>query len=306
MRGPAVALIVLIITWFTAHPSFAEQEPYWDMGLSERDGTIDLRGHLSIPGESSTQNQFPQQTESSVASSSGSSAGGGSSSGPSSNSGGSSAHSSEYALRLICFTHKRLEIRIPEFTTPKWCDSLLNPSTPVSQPAPVGGAGGNQQVVVPDVTMSEVATMEVEPGQISTDRGGFGLIRAHTNFFVDSTETQVFEEQMFGRSVRVEMEPFRYEWDYGDGTSRTTSVGGYATEVFNDETPTSHVYDDTGQFQVNLTTHYRGTYQVEGMASRPIPGTLALDADPVTADIWRAETRNVSGPCDEAQTNWGC
>ncbi|PXA82280.1 hypothetical protein DCC26_01195 [Auritidibacter sp. NML120779] len=186
-------------------------------------------------------------------------------------------------------------------SAPEWCES-----EPGGGPVPSSSGGGVEQVVVPEVTMSEVATMDVVAGQIATDRGGFGLIRAHTNFFVDSTQAQVFEEQMLGYSVRVEVEPFRYEWDYGDGTTRTTSVGGYSTEAFNEQTPTSHVYEDTGQFQVSLTTHYRGTYQVEGMATRPIPGTLALEADPVTADIWRAETRNVSGPCDQAGTNWGC
>ena len=83
-------------------------------------------------------------------------------------------------------------------------------------------------------------------------------------------------------------------------------MAGHSQSEFNAPTPTSHVYEETGQYTVGLTTVYIGEYREAGGEWVLIPGTITLESTPVTADIWRTVTRNVADDCGANPSAWGC
>ncbi|MGO3857102.1 MAG: PKD domain-containing protein, partial [Glutamicibacter arilaitensis] len=54
-------------------------------------------------------------------------------------------------------------------------------------------------------------------------------------------------------------------------------------------TSTSHSYSDTGTFQVEVTTLYRGEFSVDGGTWQAIPGQAAVPSEPIEIDVWRTE-----------------
>lgn len=159
---------------------------------------------------------------------------------------------------------------------------------------------------MPVVTLADFQQLNIAPSTIQTDSGGFGLRNAHTNFYA-SSEPQTLNVQMLGQDVAIQAVPVQWTWNYGDGSpARTLGQPGAAQTEFNQELDTTHVYEDTGQYPVRLTTAYRGQYSVNDGPWLPIPGTAQVPSTPVTADIWRSKTKNVAENCAQNPTGWAC
>lgn len=159
---------------------------------------------------------------------------------------------------------------------------------------------------MPVVTLADFQQLNIAPSTIQTDSGGFGLRNAHTNFYA-SSEPQTLNVQMLGQDVAIQAVPVQWTWNYGDGSpARTLGQPGAAQTEFNQELDTTHVYEDTGQHPVRLTTAYRGQYSVNDGPWLPIPGTAQVPSTPVTADIWRSKTKNVAENCAQNPTGWAC
>lgn len=180
-------------------------------------------------------------------------------------------------------------------------------STPIctgtgTGPAPIGAAGD----AAPPVTIDEVRTLLVLEPTIESDNAGRGVRNAETNFYTLAQPVSL-TTTIAGQDIELRATPVTFHWTYGDGTGTvTTHDGGHAQPEFNVPTPTSHVYEDTGSYTVGLTTVYVGEYRVAGGEWQLIPGTITLDAAPVTADIWRTVTRNVADDCGADASAWGC
>lgn len=169
-------------------------------------------------------------------------------------------------------------------------------------PAPIGAAGD----AAPPVTIDEVRTLLVLEPTIESDNAGRGVRNAETNFYTLAQPVSL-TTTIAGQDIELRATPVTFHWTYGDGTGTvTTHDGGNAQPEFNVPTPTSHVYEDTGSYTVGLTTVYVGEYRVAGGEWQLIPGTITLDAAPVTADIWRTVTRNVADDCGADASAWGC
>ncbi|QCU77930.1 hypothetical protein E7744_06845 [Citricoccus sp. SGAir0253] len=159
---------------------------------------------------------------------------------------------------------------------------------------------------MPVVTLADFRRLDIRPSTIESDTGGFGLIRAHTNFYA-TEEVQTLNTTMLDQDVAIQAIPVQWTWNYGDGSSpRTTSAPGGPQREFNEETPTSHAYQDTGTYPVSVTTAYRGQFSVNGGPWIAIPGTASVPSTPVEADIWRSEAKNVADDCAENPTGWAC
>lgn len=163
-----------------------------------------------------------------------------------------------------------------------------------------GGAGA------PPLSIDEVRTLLVLDPEIRSDNAGRGVRNAETNFYADA-QTRHLVTTLNGVEVELRATPVSYHWDYGDGTpARISTVAGHAQPEFNAPTPTSHVYEETGQYEVTLTTVYIGEYREANGDWVLIPGTITLDSAPVTADIWKTVTRNVADDCGADAAAWGC
>src|SRR5690625_3064283 len=187
------------------------------------------------------------------------------------------------------------------------CDPTIAPEVaPVAPPQdPVPVVNNDQQEVVQEepveivITASDLLELIPASPQILMDEGPFGLKNAHTNFYASNHRPQTVTETMFGQEVTITATPIEYRWDYGDGNSLVTDVPGHPVDVFNTETETSHQYEDTGLYTVQLTTVFEGTYQVDGGETQMVSSTVTQEADPVEIRIWRAVTRNVDQTCQQ-------
>lgn len=168
---------------------------------------------------------------------------------------------------------------------------------------------------IPGLVAEEFTTLPIDGGsvQFEEDLLGFGFINRHTNVFAD-VEDQSFQRDMLGIDVEIRAVPVDYHFDYGDGATRTTASPGTSaadqaaasgSALTDVETPTSHVYQETGLYDVDLTTTFTGEYRIAGGTWTPIADSTTVAASPGQADIWRTQARHVSGQCED-HAQWGC
>ena len=188
------------------------------------------------------------------------------------------------------------------FGTP-FCSQASEPL--VTQPA-APAEGEDAPPPMPVVTLEDFQRLDITPSTIKTDSGGFGLRNAHTNFYA-TAEPQTLNVTMLDQDVAIQAVPVQWTWTYGDNTPTITlNQPGGPQDQFNQELPTTHIYENTGEHPVNLTTAYRGQYSVNNGPWLPIPGTAQVPSEPVTADIWRSKTQNVAEDCTTNPTGWAC
>lgn len=131
---------------------------------------------------------------------------------------------------------------------------------------------------------------------------------AETNFYAAAVE-QAFNVDMLGQRVAIVAKPVEYTWNYGDGSSlgpTTTPGGSLPQDRWGEKTATSHIYAQTGDFSVVLTTHFQGTYSVNGGPPLPIPGQGQFNSPPQTVSVWRSITRNYADDCLKNPQGQGC
>ncbi len=168
----------------------------------------------------------------------------------------------------------------------------------------------------PQDVMDEIAGMiekefqsrPVKAGELTLQPSPHTLIRANTNFYVESQE-QKFDLDLLGQDVKIVATPTEYTWNYGDGTTYgPTSSAGYALHATNlgEETSTSHPYQETGDYPVSVTVHFRGKYAVNGGAMIPIDGRGKFTTGEQTISVWKSESRLVEGTCLDNPNAWGC
>ncbi|MHA7222838.1 hypothetical protein ACX80S_11030 [Arthrobacter sp. RHLT1-20] len=150
--------------------------------------------------------------------------------------------------------------------------------------------------------------LPVRPGESVMQPSPHTLIGAETNFYAEASE-QAFTVEMLGQSVAVVAKPVQYTWSYGDGASagpQTAAGGPLPPDRWGEKTATSHVYTQTGDFSAVLTTHFQGTYSVNGGPPLPIPGQGTFSSPPQTVSVWRSITRNYADDCLRNPQGQGC
>ena len=148
----------------------------------------------------------------------------------------------------------------------------------------------------------------ITPGSLTLQPSPHTLIGAHTNVYIEA-QPQVFEMELLGQSIRIEVEPTEYTFDYGDGTTYgpVSAPGGPLPQVrWGEQTPTSHVYSQTGDFTVGITTFFSGQYSVNGGPMIPMDGRAEVASPSQVLSVWRAESRNVADNCLVNPAGAGC
>jgi hypothetical protein len=155
---------------------------------------------------------------------------------------------------------------------------------------------------------TEFQKLPVTAGTVTAQPSPHTLRGAETNFFAEAAEQQ-FDVTILAQKVHVVAKPVRYTWSYGDGASlgpQTAAGGPLPQERWGEKTATSHVYTQTGDFSVVLTTHFQGTYSVNGGPPLPIPGQGQFSSPPQTVSVWRSITRNYADDCRQNPQGQGC
>lgn len=151
-------------------------------------------------------------------------------------------------------------------------------------------------------------SLPINAGTVVAQPSPHTLRGAETNFYANAAEQQ-FDVTMFGQRVHIVATPVQYRWNYGDGTvfgPQPFMGGPLPQERWGEKTRTSHVYPQTGDFQVILTTSFQGTYSVNDGPPLPIPGQGQFSAPAQTISVWRSITRNYADDCNQNPQGQGC
>lgn len=157
------------------------------------------------------------------------------------------------------------------------------------------------------VSVEQFRELPIVASSIVSQPENFSLRNGHAHMYAES-EPQNFNITIFDQDVRVRAIPVSYLWTYGDGTSRTLSFPGgpVAERGFDEPTSTSHVYKDTGDFGVGLTTRFRGEYSTEGGPWTPIAGVANVPSESITMSVWRTKKILVAENCNQGPSAPGC
>lgn len=142
-----------------------------------------------------------------------------------------------------------------EYCTPASDDADL----PTPQVTPGMVAAAFRRVPLP------AAELRVQPPN------GRTLVNFATNFYTergDLTRTVT----LLGRQVDLRIHPTAYTWDFGDGSTTTTSSAGAPYP----DLEVTHDYREPGRVMPSVDTTYSAEYSVEGGPWQPVDGTVTI------------------------------
>lgn len=193
-----------------------------------------------------------------------------------------------------------------------WRQDIDPPSAPYQVGTPFCTGPGTPQPEpeegTPTITIEDVMKFDIKPSPINIEPSPNTLIRFETNFYT-SDATQNFQMTVGGQKFDVNVYPIEYSWTYGDGESNTIGSNGAPLrpgEEADRKTPYTHAYQETGTYQVGLTTKFIADYSKNGGPRQAILGTGEVVTPAQTIDVWRTEIRNVDEACAENPDSWGC
>lgn len=174
--------------------------------------------------------------------------------------------------------------------------------------ADAAGADDDGYVPLPVFTLEDFKRLTVAPGVSTVQPAPDTLKNMNTNVYAVA-QPQVFQTALGGFPVAVRAYPVQYAWNYGDGTALgPTPLTGAPLEAGQWDVPTdtSHVYQQTGDYAVTLTTYFYGEYNVAGTGWQPVVGLNDVASAPVPISVWKATVRNVADDCNENPRSFGC
>ncbi|WP_425843620.1 hypothetical protein [Agrococcus sp. TSP3-2-1] len=136
---------------------------------------------------------------------------------------------------------------------------------------------------------------------------GWGVVGTPTNFYA-TAETHTMSGELFDVPIEVRWTPTSYVFDYGDGTSETSTASGSpwrGPEESWTETTTSHTYASRDDVTASLTVVFTAEVDAGG-GWFPVPGTLPVAAPSVGVKIFEAGTVLTNGDCMASPTAAGC
>jgi hypothetical protein len=125
---------------------------------------------------------------------------------------------------------------------------------------------------------------------------GWVLVNKETIAFTDPTPVTL-TTQLLGRTVLVEATPWRFTYEWGDGTHPVvTTDPGRPYPAFD----VVHVYEALGERAITISTEWSGRYQVEGDPQwREVTGTATTTATGPVFEVRESRTRLVTGLCTD-------
>ena len=185
------------------------------------------------------------------------------------------------------------------------------PSQEVATAAPAADQPAVETVaetVVIVVTQEDLQRLNVGASQLLTPYPGenVGLVNRPMHMWTDADTIETTID-ILDQPVQVRLTPATYHWNYGDGTTQTTTEPGSAVDPnYGGDTATSHRYEETGTYTAQVTVSYVGQFRVDDNPWTPIGGTLDVPSSTASMDIWRSRTFPVYEDCDENPNGWGC
>ena len=138
------------------------------------------------------------------------------------------------------------------------------------------------------VTVADVARFLATAGTLHAEPDGWAVVDVPANYWID-VEPLFVDGRLLGEAAQVRFTPLTYRWDYGDGTTRTTTDGGASWSSLGQEelteTPTSHVFRSTGARTVRVTVAFTAEYRLGGGEWLPVAGEVTAAAPPIPVRV---------------------
>lgn len=193
--------------------------------------------------------------------------------------------------------------------------SPTSPDTPSKTPCttPIGYSCEFEAVRVTNeigqpLTITDVAAFAPSPASTTVEPGNAGVAGMPTNF-VSSGAVHTQSGDLFGRPVSVRFSPVGYDFDYGDGTTRSTTDGGRTWAELGQAsftaTATSHAYRQRGTYSAHARVRYTAEVDI-GNGWFPVSGELTIDGPVQQIRVYEARTALVDRTCTEQPTAPGC
>jgi len=161
----------------------------------------------------------------------------------------------------------------------------------------------------PTITINDIATFRPTPGRQQMEPDGWTIAGLDTNFYA-ITDPHVVNGTLLGRPADVRFTPISYRWTYGDGSAAAKSTKGGTWAALGipefDPTPTSHVYEQLGDYTITLSITFAAEYRFAGGAWRPVVGTITLPANNLYLRAGTAQTVLVEHDCNQNPGGPGC
>lgn len=161
----------------------------------------------------------------------------------------------------------------------------------------------------PPITIQDIARFRPTPGTQKMQPDGWTIAGLHTNFYAQ-TSTHVVNGQLLGRPAAVRFTPISYAWAYGDGETATKPTKGDTWKRLGipefERTPTSHVYDEVGEYTITLRITFAAEYRFGSSGWRPVVGTITLPANDLHIRAGTAKTVLVDEHCLANPSGPGC
>jgi hypothetical protein len=159
------------------------------------------------------------------------------------------------------------------------------------------------------VRVRDLVSIPAAPPVQGMEPDGWLVVGTPTNFFA-SASTHTSSGSLLGAPAEVRFTPVGYTWDYGDGSTGTSSGGGASWAALGlaefSETSTSHVFESSGTLTIGLSVSYAAEYRFAGGEWRTVEGLLEVPGEPMTAIADRAGTVLVAEACAANPTGPGC
>lgn len=165
---------------------------------------------------------------------------------------------------------------------------------------------GAAEVGLP-ISLADLAQFRPVVGELVVEPDGWGVVGTPTNFYA-TAETHTMDGELFDAPIEVRWTPTSYVFDYGDGRTETSDASGTAwsgTDESWTETETSHTYAARDDVTASLTVVFTAEVDAGG-GWFSVPGTLPVDAPPVSVKIFEVETVLTNGDCMANPSAPGC
>lgn len=156
-------------------------------------------------------------------------------------------------------------------------------------------------MTVTQPTISDLASFKPQTPTIAGEPDGWALKGRAANF-IAPVDAHVVAGTLLGRPADVRFTPVTWHWNFGDGSTATSSSGGDTWGHLGlprfSTTPTSHVYRERSRYTVSLGIEYRADYRYDGGDWNPIEGTLTVPVGSEPVRVFVGSTVLTARGCD--------
>ncbi|KJL31088.1 hypothetical protein RS83_00539 [Microbacterium oxydans] len=160
----------------------------------------------------------------------------------------------------------------------------------------------------PVITITDLAGFAPASARPVGEPSNLGVVGLPTNF-VAPASVHVREGTLFGLPLRARFTPAGFDFDFGDGSSLSSTSAGTTWEQLGQAqftpTATSHVYRERGIFEARVSVRY--TAEIDpGSGWIPLEGQLSVAGPAQQIRIVESHTALVESSCTERPRAPGC